>query len=189
MRHTVTTLIFSLFLSLGTGVAFADRHNDRGHDRERKEQRFHGNHKDKKKDKGRHKDRHDKSHKGHKKDYKHGDMRPGHHGNKHHGGAPRPGFNDPSYGHGPHHHHAPAPPMPPRLKHMVHHATRGCHDVDVWQVNHDTYIVKYRKGRRYYTQYLYPYSERYGNINPISLNWQPLSPWNLIPRIQLNINL
>lgn len=95
----------------------------------------------------------------------------------------------PSYGHGPHHHHAPAPPMPPRLKHMVHHATRGCHDVDVWQVNHDTYIVKYRKGRRYYTQYLYPYSERYGNINLISLNWQPLSPWNLIPRIQLNINL
>ena len=67
MRHIVTTLIFSLFLSLGTGVAFADRHNDRGHDRERKEQRFHGNHKDKKKDKGRHKDRHDKSHKGHKK--------------------------------------------------------------------------------------------------------------------------
>ncbi len=125
--------------------------------------------------------------------------------------APRPGT-----GHAPtpvppgHHHGAPVPPPPPapvmrpaggfhfgpalpppppRLPYMVDYVTRGCHDVNVWQVSSDTFIVKYRRGGRWYTQYLYPYSEMYGNPTLISINWQPLSPWTFIPPIQLNINL
>ncbi len=81
------------------------------------------------------------------------------------------------------------PPPPPRLPHMVRYATRGCHDVAVWQVSPDTYLVKYRRGGRWYTQYVYPYAERYGAPTLISVNWQPLSPWTLIPSVQLNINL
>ncbi len=87
-------------------------------------------------------------------------------------------------------HAGPAmPPPPPRLPNMVRYATRGCHDVAVWQVSPDTYLVKYRRGRRWYTQYVYPYAERYGSPTLISVNWQPQSLWTLIPPIQLNINL
>lgn len=81
------------------------------------------------------------------------------------------------------------PPPPPRLPHMVNYATRGCHDVAVWQVDAETFLVKYRRGGRWYTRYVYPYAEEYGAPTLISVNWQPLSPWTLIPPIQLNINL
>lgn len=86
-------------------------------------------------------------------------------------------------------HYGPVPPPPPRLAHMVRHATRGCHDVRVWQIDADTYIVKYRRGHRWYTQRIYPYDEIYGSPGTISVNWMPESPWNLIPSVHLNINL
>ena len=110
--------------------------------------------------------------------------------------APRPGAGGRpmNIGHPappPHHHnYGPAlPPPPPRLPHMVSHVTRGCHDVNVWQIDYDTYIVKYRRGGHWYTQYVYPYADRYSNPTLISVNWQPLSRWSIIPPIQLNINL
>ncbi|MDE6335486.1 MAG: hypothetical protein K2L34_02840 [Muribaculaceae bacterium] len=81
------------------------------------------------------------------------------------------------------------PPPPPRLPHMVNYATRGCQDVAVWQVDPETFLVRYRRGGRWYTRYVYPYAERYGAPTLISVNWQPSAPWTLIPPIQLNINL
>lgn len=85
----------------------------------------------------------------------------------------------------------PPPPasMPPRFSPMLSKITKGCHDVNVWQIDHDTYIVKYRKGNRHYTRRFYPYADRYGKASLINVNWQPLSLWTLIPPIQLNINL
>lgn len=186
MKRIITCMLLSLFLTAGTGGVMAST----GKSPDKKEQR------DKRSDGRKHnnkKDRDKGKRRGKGKDY-----RPG----KGHS-LPAPGHNAsrpvraPGYHHvgGSHHtppppcrhHHTPAPP--PHLSRMVRHATRGCRDVAVWQVNHDTYIVKYRKGRRYYTQYLYPYSGRYGDCSLITVNWQPLSPWTLIPPIQLNINL
>ncbi len=181
MRHIFAYILIALFMSVGSVEAFADKH--KGHDRDRHEQRY-----DRKK--------------GYKKDRDHKYKK-----DKHHSNYGRPGNSFPAPGnkhrHTPppppkHHHHAPpppprrhhhAPPPPPRLGHMVRYATRGCHDVGVWQISHDTYIVKYRRGNHYYTQYLYPYADRYGARNVISVNWAPQSPWTLIPPIQLNINL
>lgn len=181
MRRMMTYLILSLFIAVGSVEAFADRHDSRGKDRERHEQR----------DKA--------SKKRNSKDYKKGKDNRKDHGNG--WSLPAPGKKAPAprhkapaprhYAPAPHHspnRHTPPPP-PPRLGHMVRYATNGCHDVAVWQVDPYTYIVKYRKGRRYYTRMLYPYADRYGEPNTISVNWQPLSPWNLIPSINLNINL
>lgn len=141
MRRITITLILSLFLAMGSGVAYADRHNDNHHRYEQRE-------------KGR------KNH--------HRDFRP-RHGNKRH--------------------YAPVPLPPPHLCKMVRYATRGSRDVAVWQISPDTYIVKYRKGNRYYTRRLYPYSNRYGTPNHISVNWVPKSPWTFIPSINVNIDL
>ncbi len=189
MRRITITLILSLFLALGTGVAYADRHNDRDRHEQRDRGRGNNNRSHGHRpggDKGR--DRWD-NHKGHKPDKS---------WNKHNS-APRPG-----HGYGrpapppppprPHHyrpsHYAPAPPPPPpHLGNMVRYATRGCRDVAVWQISPDTYIVKYRKGNRFYTRRLYPYANRYDAPNLISVNWAPMSPWTLIPSIHLNINL
>lgn len=190
MRRTTIILILSLFFAMGSGVAYADRHNDK----DRHEQRDRGRGNNRKnpgnrpgyKEHGKKKDKWNK-HNSHKHDKS---------WNKHNS-APRPG-----HGYGrpvpppprPHHyrpsHYAPAPPPPPaHLGYMVKHATRGCRDVAVWQISPDTYIVKYRKGNRFYTRRLYPYSNRYDAPNVISVNWTPLSPWTLIPSINLNINL
>lgn len=172
MRRTFILLLVSLFLSVGTTEAFADRHDNHGPRHEQRDN--HGKkHSDKKKG--------DKKGKPGKKDKHHygkPGMAPAHHA------AP------PKYGRpGGHVGTPPPPPMPPRLSPMVSKLTRGCHDVNVWQIDHDTYIVKYRKGNRHYTRRLYPYANRYDNASLISVNWQPLSPWTLIPPIQLNINL
>lgn len=115
-------------------------------------------------------------------------------GNGHHHGAPVPPpppapVMRPGAGAGFHPGPAMPPPPPPRLPHMVNYATRGCHDVAVWQVDAVTFLVKYRRGGRWYTRYVYPYAEEYGAPTLISVNWQPMSPWTLIPPIQLNINL
>ena len=196
MKQIVTCILLSLFFAIGTSEAYADRHNDRGHDR--KEQRDKDRRSNKKYDRkhDRH-DRHDNGYKPNKKDRHnkgYGDYRPP---KGHSMPAPGHGMGRPvpppvrHYSHPPRpRHHAPVPPPPPpRLSHMVRYATRGCRDVAVWQINPDTYIVKYRRGNRYYTQYLYPYDDIYGDRSLITVNWQPLSPWTLVPPIQLNINL
>lgn len=72
---------------------------------------------------------------------------------------------------------------------MVRYATRGCHDVDVWRIDDESYIVRYRKGHKYYTRRIYPYANRYGVVTVIAPNWQPLSPWINIPPVQININI
>lgn len=183
MKRIISILLLSLFMAIGTGEAFADRHDNHG--RDRKEQR----------DKGRRggndrhygKDNHNKKYKDHKKyDRRDKDYR---HGKGHVRPAPRHYSPAPPRRHHTGRYAPPPPPPPPRLGHMVRYATRGMHDVAVWQVSPDTYILKYRHGNRYYTRYLYPYAERYGSPTVISVGWQPLSPWTLIPPIQLNINL
>lgn len=202
MKKITMCLLLSLLFAIGTNEAYADRHNDRGHDR--KEQRYNGrkpnnkDHKfDKKGDKGnkyKRDDRHDKGYKSHKNDRHDYGKKDYNHKKGHSMPSPGYGMRNPAPRHVSHyapaprrHHHGPVPP--PRLSHMVKYATRGCRDVAVWQINPDTYIVKYRRGNRYYTQYLYPYEEMYGDCSLITVNWQPLSPWTLIPPIQLNINI
>lgn len=75
------------------------------------------------------------------------------------------------------------------LRKMVAYAARGGRDVSVWQISPDTYIVKYYRGGRYYTQRLYPYSGRYGSPGLININWSPESAWTLLPSININIPL
>lgn len=181
----------------GSGQSFADHRNNH-RENSRHEQRDHrpgnkNNHKTKdhkKPQKNNHKpDKHHNNDKYHKNPVGRPGV-PGHNNSRPGGGAPAPSpVMRPGQGSGFHAGPAMPPPPPPRLPHMVHYATRGCHDVDVWQVNRDTYLVKYRRGRRWYTQYVYPYAGRYGSPTLISVNWQPQSPWTLIPPIQLNINL
>ena len=216
MRRRFLYLFLSLFIVAGSGQAFADGNNHRG-GKDRKEQSHHrpGGNSNKKGDK--HKLGHNSKPGNNSKPGQ--NIKPGNNhnngtgfkpGNNHRpGDAHRPGVNHkpsvsaPRPGAGsrpvvvghpappPHHNnYGPAlPPPPPRLPHMVHHVTRGCHDVNVWQIDPETYIVKYRRGGRWYTQYVYPYAERYSNPTLISVNWQPLTRWSIIPPIQLNINL
>ena len=191
MRKIASYLLLSLFLMAGTSSAYADHRNDH---REGFKKEHHKDHKkDSKKAGKEHEKRMKKGEKRHDKwDKKPGNLRPGpapinRPGNHRPGPAPKPVYRPG----GNHHGASPvmAPPPPPRLEHMVKHACRGGKFVDVWRVSHDTYVVKYRKGNRYYTRYLYPYAERYGNPALISINWQPQTPWVLIPPIQLNINI
>lgn len=174
MRRSFILLLVSLSLSFGPTQAFADRHDHHGPRHEQRDDR--GNkHLNNKKGKHDNKRKHGKKDKHH---YGKPGMSPTHHA------------SPPKYGRpGGHVGAPPPPPMPPRLSPMVSRLTRGCHDVNVWQIDHDTYIVKYRKGNRHYTRRIYPYANRYDNASLISVNWQPLSPWTLIPPIQLNINL
>lgn len=104
----------------------------------------------------------------------------------------RPGIGAPA--HHPTYHpqpgnYAPVPPPPPYLGSMVRQLTRGCNDVAVWQIDPNTFIMRYRRGLRYYTQVLYPYAYRYERPTLISVNWAPMEPWTFIPSINLNINL
>lgn len=204
MRRLVTYLMLSLFLVCGTYDAFANGTNDRGRDRKEHRDNHRSNprnHNNKKNDKYRPGKDNNKNHNNDK--YRPGgNNRPGKPGNSHykpgnnHSAMPpgrpvnnyRPAPTPPPPPHTPVH-YAPAPPPPPRLAHMVRHATRGCHDVNVWQVDPETFVVRYRYGNRLYTRYIYPYSDIYGVPSLISVNWQPRSPWTLIPPIQLNINL
>lgn len=72
---------------------------------------------------------------------------------------------------------------------MVHHAARGGRDIDVWMINADTYVVRYRLGGVLYAQYIYPNAGRYGARTRISVNWSPLSPWIPVPSVNFNINI
>ena len=203
MKKIITCMFLSLFLMIGSVETFADSHGDNGRDRKEQRDNRRGG-RNENREKGKSHNRGSNNRHGKKDNEKRGkDYR---HGKQHNDFRPGKGHSMPAPGHGvrrhapahvhhhhPHprpHHYAPAPPPPPpRLSHMVRYATRGCRDVAVWQIDYDTYIVKYRRGNRYYTQYLYPYADRYGDRSLITVNWQPLSPWTLIPPIQLNINL
>lgn len=167
MKRIFILLLLTFSLLVGTSEAFADRHNPGA---PRQEQRGKKNH---------HK------HKGNK-------HRPGK------GSLPAPGTNGfyaPVMPPPPVRPGTPVPPPPPpaplpgMLQQMVINATYGCHDVNVWQVNPESFIIKYKRGKRLYTRMIYPYAGRYGNETLINVNWQPLNPWTLIPPIQLNINL
>lgn len=184
MRRILHYLLISLFLLTGTGVTMARDRDDR--DRSHKEYRH---------DRKKHDKRHDRGDFGDK--YKHGDK----HGDKHYG-RPGKGNSHARPGGNFNRHHRPTPPPPPppprpgyghhgwhpNLANMVSYAVRGGSDVDVWQIDYDTYIVRFRKGKRYYTRRLYANTGRYGALNSINVNWTPASPWIQIPPIQLNIN-
>ncbi len=161
MRRIITSLILSLFILSGTGVAFADKHKH--HDRDRYEYRH---------------DRRPsyKHHKHHDDDddyYKH--MKKARKAEKKYWKERRKMeskyYRD--YDHA--------------LRKMVAHAARGGRDVRVWRISDDTYLVKYYRGGRYYTQRLYPYSGRYGSRGIVNVNWNPLSSWTLLPSINISI--
>ncbi len=209
MRRKFTYLLLSVFLLVGSGQAMADRNNNGG--KARQEQG--NNHRPGNRGNNNRGNSGNKNHNGGNKYHFVNDKK--HHNDKHYG---KPGHNSHPGNHGNshkghHHHGAPVPPPPhmpvmrpgtgaafhpgpampppppPRLPHMVNYATRGCQDVAVWQVDPETFLVRYRRGGRWYTRYVYPYAERYGAPTLISVNWQPSAPWTLIPPIQLNINL
>lgn len=179
MKTIFTSLLLSLFILSGSGVAYADRHDGVGKG-ERQEQKDRS--RNKKQDKRRsgmdlHKDSKMKN-------------EPRHPVPAPRRASPAPRHKTPAPPLPAPRGYAPVPPPPPeRLGHMVSYATRGCKDVNVWQIDHDTYIVRYCRGGRYYTRYIYPYIGRYGERSQVSINWQPMSPWLFIPPIQLNINL
>lgn len=204
MRRLFTSLLLSLFILSGTGMALADRHDNRDRKEHRQDNKRpgYGKHDDKRPgfgnnnatrpgNNGNNNLRPGNGHNNHRPGGNHGansNVRPGH-GQNNYNPAPRPN-----------NYYRPTPPPPPgyrpapypihdNLGAMVSYATRGGHDIAVWQVDYDTYVVRFRKGNNYYTQYIYPYAGRYGTRSRISLNWSPLSPWTLIPNVQLNINL
>ncbi len=81
------------------------------------------------------------------------------------------------------------PPKHPenQLRQMVAHVAPGAGDVMLWQIDPETYIVKYLLGGKYYTQRLYPYSGRYGSRGVVNINWNPLSSWTLLPSINITL--
>lgn len=180
MKRLTVLIIFSMLLMTGTGVAYADKHNNKGKGHDRKEQRFdHRDNRGNNKHNGR-----DKKADHYKFDSK--------------------GHNSPGWGNGHSKRNnkvwAPAPPPPPapdpyrydiernhRFQQMVARAAYGGSDVRVWRIDRDTYIVKYRKGRRWYTRKFYPYSNRFDAPGLININWNPLSAWTLLPSININI--
>lgn len=183
MRRSIVMMLLSLFLLSGSGYAYADNHRG-GQDKGRKEQKYDrrptGN-----KDKGANK----------KVEKNRPERKPGNVGNVHNPQPQRPVAPAPpkAPGHAPRHYnhayHYPNYSVHDNLGYMVSRVTRGGSDVNVWQVDPNTYVVKFRRGPRMYAQYLYPYEGRYGACNAISLDWAPLSPWSLIPSVHLNINL
>ena len=146
-------------------------------------------------------------------------MKPGNPHHRPGGTPGKPGNNRPGWGHGSsvtppgvgsHRHH------PPRLGYMVNHAIRGGRYDNVWMVAPGQYAVRFYRNGCYYMQYIWPETGRYGtpfrvimsapgewyaygnrnqwyyedgNSLRISLNGSYLSPWTLIPSIELNINL
>jgi len=123
---------------------------------------------------------------------------------------PRPvgNYRGPRPGYGYVHH--------PSLKRMIRHAVRNGRYMNVWMVEPNVYAVRFLRNGYYYLQYLYPLSGTYGNpfrivmdapdewyaygnsaqryyddgsSLRISLNGSPLSPWTLIPSIELNLDL
>lgn len=174
MRRIISLILLSLFISTGSNVALADRHDHRRDNREWKSDRHHDKdrrHKEKQRYK---KDRHDKRYKHHDRDRGpviriYSDYREPRHYRK-----PKP-HKRYCYGY------------PAILPRMVAYAARGGRDVNVWQIDDDTYVVRYNCGGRYYTQRLYPNSKRYGARGLVNINWSPESYWLPLPSININI--
>ncbi len=182
MRRLLVTSLLSLFLLSGTGFAYADHHRGDRHVKGRKEQRFDKKRPGDKKDEWHHKNFGEK-----RPDRPHGNARHiSHRPPKHPKHPGHPAFHPRHYNHA---YHYPSYTVHDNLGYMVSRITRGGRDVNVWQVDPYTYVVRFRKGNHLYAQYLYPYEERYGRCNTISINWSPLSPWALIQSLHLNINL
>ncbi|MDE7437172.1 MAG: hypothetical protein K2M93_01680 [Muribaculaceae bacterium] len=192
MKKFTLSLLLSILLAGGySGAAFADKHHNNGRDhQEHRDNRF-----DKRNNK--HNENHNKgnhnkwkdSHKNHGNnnhwDKKHGPNHGPNHPN-HPGWRPTP---PPPPRPVPGHHHGYNIERDPRFHKMIAHAINGGTDYRVWRVSHDTYIVKYRKGRRWYTRRFYPYDNRYDAPGVININWNPMSAWTLLPSININIPL
>lgn len=174
MRPLVITLLLSLFIVSGNSSAYAD-HRNNGHRDNHKEYSRPGN--GNKYDKNREKQMKQRQ-KEEEKYWKAQQKREKQYYNHHTNHMPAPPR-----------HPASSPYFDRQLHDMVCYAARGGRDVNVWRISHDTYIVKYYKGGRYYTQRLYPYTGRYGRRSQININWSPESPWTLLPSININIPL
>ncbi|MDE6339567.1 MAG: hypothetical protein K2K97_07245 [Muribaculaceae bacterium] len=173
MKRFTVTLLLSIFLACGSGVAFADNHH--GSNRNRHEHRekprkpsFSNDHRGK----------------GPKEFGKpaHGPQGPAKHFDK------RPHHTDERYR--KQHHKAERRyeiEQDRRFHAMVANAARGGSDVRVWRINPDTYIVKYRIGHRWYTRRFYPHTGRFDAPGIININWNPMSGWTLLPSININI--
>lgn len=101
------------------------------------------------------------------------------------------------------------------LSYMIHRGVNGGRYDQVWMVGPGQYAVRYYRNGIYYMQYLWPETGRYGtpfrivmsapgewyaydnrnqwyyedgNSLRISLNGTSLSPWTVIPSINLNFN-
>lgn len=195
MRRLIIASLLSLFLISGTGFAFADHHRG-GHDKDRKEHKYDRKHGGDKKWKD-----HDKKWKDRDKDWKKQEkkrqkeyekrMKKARKNAYRHGPVPPPPPPPPSHGprHYNHAYHYPHYSVHDNLGFMINRIARGGRDVNVWQVDEGTYVVRFRKGKHMYAQYLYPYEGRYGRRSTISVNWAPQSIWSLIPSIHLNINI
>lgn len=182
MKKITISLLLSILLAGGySGAAFADKHHNNGHARqEHRDNRFdnrnnkhNGNH-----NKGNHNKWND-SHKKHGNNHWNNNKRPNHPGMRPTPPpAPRPI---------PAPHHGYNIERDPRFHNMIAYAINGGTNYRVWRVNHDTYIVKYRKGRRWYTRRFYPYANRYDAPGLININWNPLQTWTLLPSVNINI--
>lgn len=195
MSKKIYILLVAFILSCGASSALADRH-DRDRDRwEHSDRKRNPDRRDynRKRDRDRNHDRKDyykklekqreKEYKKRQKDWEH----------RYERRNPDRYYAPPRPPRPPKHYHPAYRPLPysydRQFREMVRYATRGASNVAVWQIDDDTFIVKYFRGGRYFTQYLYPYTGRYGSRNHISVNWRPNSLWELIPQINLNINL
>lgn len=151
-------------------------------------------------------DKHDKKDKGGKK---HGDKHDKHnpvsifsHGNHH---------NPPHHNHKDHHKKG----HKDNFNKMLRHAVGGGKGAVVWQVGPFEYIVKYKKGKNHYMRRFYTNTGKYGPVSRIILagpnewylasdrnrryrsngsilnvfvNGKPLSPWSLVPDVDINIS-
>ncbi|MCM1370000.1 MAG: hypothetical protein NC204_06455 [Candidatus Amulumruptor caecigallinarius] len=175
-KFLLSLMLVSVVMCFGFDTAFADNHhrgnNERNESREYRESSNRSRHerhsRHDRHDKRKH-DRHDKR----KHDH------PKHKMQRMHHPAPRlPRYSYDSYYSQPAYHN--------NLNAMLVRALRGCDDYDVWRVDYDTYVVRYRKGNRYYTRYVYPETGRYGTPALVTLQWAPMSSWS---PIQIHINL
>lgn len=72
---------------------------------------------------------------------------------------------------------------------MVYHATGGAHNVSVWQIADDCYMVRYYRNGRMYIRTMNPYTSIYGTPSLISNSWNPNPLWMLLPKVNINIDL
>lgn len=169
MKRIITLLVLSLFIFSGSGIAFANKDKSKGNHKQEQTSRP-----------------------------RPGSSRqkptniPNRNNNGIKGSMPRPGQSHTIHPQGPNNViRAPriSKSYQTQLDKMVRYAARGAKDVSVWQIDPETFIIRYLLGNQYYTQKLYPGSCRYGARSVINNGWSPLSSWSLLPPINININL